>query len=409
MLKLKKSNHVLLKYFLLLLIFNSVIVEILSLFFIHGFAFVPYYRLLVILLTFSYFLVHFYKQKLVFKKLNNEFIVVFLWAFFTIINFVYGLIIGNSKLYLVADTIYILFGLFLFVLALNIKNPFFSFSDLSLLSKKIILLFLVLVILDWSVSEIFFIILLSLLFICVNEKQYKISLLLLLAFLFQVSNSNRALLVCFLAIIAIGFLKKTTKYIGKIDRFLLAFFLVSFISFFYKEFFFYLQEITPRGSSIYYRIKQINSIITSGIDFTNPKHISIAQRIVEAKVVISLWLDNFWTFIFGSGLGAVIDGSLLIDKSVTGNALLGPKSIHNIHLLPIALIHKYGSLGLLIFSLLSIEVYNSFKKIIVNKDVTIFWDLLFVLIFVYSLPAASFLWTTPVFWIAFAMKSIKKP
>jgi len=147
-------------------------------------------------------------------------------------------------------------------------------------------------------------------------------------------------------------------------------------------------------------------IINKGIDFKNPQHTSIAQRIVEAKVVVGLWLVDGFSFIFGCGLGSVIDGNLFIDLSVTKSALMGSKSIHNIHLLPFALIHKYGFFGVIIFFMLVVDLLNSFNNILKKNQniVFVFWNLIFILIFVYSLPAASFLWASPLFWISLSMK-----
>ena len=102
-------------------------------------------------------------------------------------------------------------------------------------------------------------------------------------------------------------------------------------------------------------------IINEGVDYSSSYHVSVSQRLIEAEVVMSLWTENMFSFIFGSGLGGVIDGKLFIDNAVTSSALLGEKSIHNIHLLPFAFIHKYGLLGLIIMVLLMIDFFKSIK------------------------------------------------
>ena len=109
------------------------------------------------------------------------------------------------------------------------------------------------------------------------------------------------------------------------------------------------------------------------------------------------------------GPGATIDGTtFFIDDSVLNSALLGSNQIHNIHLLPFAFIFRYGMVGLFFFGVLCLVLYNSFIKLLDEKedDRTLFWNLFLVCWFFFSIPASSFLWSMPVFWISLSM--IKK-
>jgi hypothetical protein len=247
---------------------------------------------------------------------------------------------------------------------------------------------------------------LSLSYVLLIQKKYTLFAVTIIPFFIQIINSNRALLICFLSLAIIYGIYRLSFYIKKKDRLLLLFFISLFLLVFYQELIALIFNLIPEGTELYSRMEQLLEIINKGIDFENSYHTSIAQRLVEAKVVIGLWLSDFWSFLFGCGLGSVIDGKLFIDGSVTKTALLGSKSIHNIHFLPFALIHKYGLLGLIVFGMLIIELINSVSFIVKrrNNTILVFWNILFVMIFIYSLPAASFLWASPIFWIALAMK-----
>ncbi|QTD36213.1 hypothetical protein JL193_08520 [Polaribacter batillariae] len=314
-----------------------------------------------------------------------------------------------------ADFIYIIFGGYIYIMLSNlISSSKSTKGSLVNFAKWLILVFVLFYFINGSFSENYYFILLSLGYIFLIKKKYWFSAFVLIPFLIQIKDSNRALLICFVTVVIFYFIYKIGLYLKKQDRIFIFTFLFFFLVFFSQELLSILFEIVPKGSGLHFRIKQALDIFNKGIDFNNPQHISIAQRIVEAKVVVSLWLNNIVSFLFGCGLGGVIDGKLFIDPSVTTTALMGSKSIHNIHLLPFALIHKYGLLGLIIFFMLVIDLLNSFRNIFKKNQsiVFIFWNLIFILIFVYSLPAASFLWASPLFWISLSMKRkaiYKKP
>lgn len=409
MFAIKKIKNKILNYVVALLLFDVIIVLIIENLFDNTFASIPYYRLAILIFTFLFFLPEllFINIKLNLKRISNEGLFVFLWSAFSVIELVFGIVKGNPKVYIIADFVYIIFGGYLYLIVAN-KMKFNSLNDPSIegFTKWFLLLIYPLLIFSFTISEVFFILILSLSYIFLIQKKYKLLILTLIPFLIQITNSNRALLICFLTLVLLFGAYKLSLYIKKQDRVLLITFMLLFIVFFYEEILTILFGFIPKNTQLYYRLKQLLEIINSGVDFNNPYHISIAQRLVEAKLVTQLWLSDFWSFIFGCGLGGVIDGALFIDPSVTKTALLGSKSVHNIHLLPFALIHKYGLFGLVIFGMLLVEFYNSINSIIkkATNNIFVFWNCVFVLLFIYSLPAASFLWATPLFWIALVMK-----
>lgn len=409
MFAIKKIKNKILNYVVALLLFDVIIVLIIENIFDNIFASIPYYRLAILTFTFLFFLPEllFIKIKLNLKRISNEGLFVFLWSAFSVIELVFGIVKGNPKVYIIADFVYIIFGGYLYLIVAN-KMKFNSLNDVSIeeFTKWFLLLIYPLLFFSFTISEVFFILILSLSYVFLIQKKYKLLIVTLIPFFIQITNSNRALLICFLTLVLLFGAYKLSLYIKKQDRILLITFVLLFIIFFYEEILTILFGFIPKNTQLYYRLKQLLEIINSGVDFNNPYHISIAQRLVEAKLVIQLWLSDFWSFIFGCGLGGVIDGAFFIDPSVTKTALLGSKSVHNIHLLPFALIHKYGLFGLIVFGMLLVEFYNSINSIIkkATNSVFVFWNCVFVLLFIYSLPAASFLWTTPLFWIALVMK-----
>ncbi len=409
MFAINRIKNKILQYIIALLLFDVILVAILENFFQNFFAAIPYYRIVIIGFTTLFFLPElvFGKIKLNLKRITNEGLFIFLWIAFAVVELIFGLLKGNPKVYIIADFVYIFFGGYLYLIVGNkMKSNSLNTANIERFTKWFLLLIYPLLFFNFTISEVFFILILSLSYLFLIQKKYLLLILALIPFFIQITNSNRALLICFLTLVLLYGSYKLSIYIKKQDRLLLITFLLLFIVFFYEEILTILFGFIPKNTQLYYRLKQLLEIINSGIDFNNPYHISIAQRLVEAKLVIQLWLSDFTSFIFGCGLGGVIDGALFIDKSVTDTALLGSKSVHNIHLLPFALIHKYGLLGLVVFGMLIVELYNSVKNII-KKDtdpVFVFWNLIFVLLVIYSLPAGSFLWTTPLFWIALVMK-----
>ena len=122
-----------------------------------------------------------------------------------------------------------------------------------------------------------------------------------------------------------------------------------------------------------------------------------------------LLLLNPFNFLFGGGMGATIEGFSFKDSGIADSALLGKTAIHNIHLLPFSLIFRYGVIGIGLFFML---VYNLFKYLfrIILWESSLFKTLIVFQFcwILYSFPAASYLWTCPLFWITLAYVSNEK-
>lgn len=406
--QLRNNQQLVFTFFISLFIFDVLILYVLESLFVNAFAYVPYYRLATLLFSFVFLLPFFiiYSKKIKIRKVSNEDYIVILWCLFSLFELFYGFIVRNPLTYLIADFVYIIFGGYLYLMFSNISFNNINEKILFKLAKWMLLIFIFLYYFNNSFSENYYFILLSLVYVFLLKKNYWLSLVLIIPFLIQIKNSNRALLICFGATLFFYLIYSVSKYLKKEDSKFVILFILFFLVFFNQELLGLLFEIIPESSVLHFRIKQVLDIYNNGIDFNNPQHVSIAQRIIEAKVVVNLWFQNIFSFLFGCGLGAVIDGSFFVDASVTKNALMGSKSIHNIHLLPFALIHKYGFLGVFIFLMLVIDVLNSFKNVLRKNEhlVFVFWNLVFILIVVYSMPAASFLWASPLFWVSMAMK-----
>jgi hypothetical protein len=154
---------------------------------------------------------------------------------------------------------------------------------------------------------------------------------------------------------------------------------------------------------------QIMLIFNGKANWNSPTMLSLAQRVQEAKLVFEYWTSSIYNFLFGGGMGATIQGFSFKDDGVANSALLGKSAIHNIHLLPFSLIFRYGVFGVFIFILLMKNVLNYFFKILLSQNSLFKTLIIFQFSWIlYSIPAASYLWTCPLFWITLAYISNEK-
>ena len=72
---------------------------------------------------------------------------------------------------------------------------------------------------------------------------------------------------------------------------------------------------------------------------------STYSRIFEAKIVIDSITQDLSTILIGRGFGAIYKTGAISDKSITETSLT-PGKIHNIHILPVALLGRFGIIGL---------------------------------------------------------------
>ena len=75
---------------------------------------------------------------------------------------------------------------------------------------------------------------------------------------------------------------------------------------------------------------------------------STYSRILETNIVIESVTKDLTTILFGRGFGSTYEIGVISDKSITETSLT-PGRIHNIHILPVALLGRFGLFGLIIF------------------------------------------------------------
>jgi hypothetical protein len=382
------------------------------------FQMIPYLRLISLLFTFLFFLKNKFYSKNFFKislKANSENLLVLVWLSFTILGFFVGIVHRNSVLYLFTDMIYILFGYFLYRI---------FYSNQKLLDEIIVELtlpqehYLVISILCLSVIAFVlnidlpsFTVVFTLVYALYhyNRKNYGLMFLYSLPFFFQILKSNRALLLVFILVLFFAFVQKrfSKKNINDFLLIIVLFLLLCF--FFLDDVLKVIISYFPENSTLKDRLVQVYLLLKGNVDWNSPALLSLSQRLDEAKAVIAYWCLNPFNFLFGGGMGATIEGFSFKDIGVADSALLGKTAIHNIHLLPFALIFRYGVIGIGLFLIL---IYNLFKYlfiIILSKQSLFKTLIVFQFCWIlYSFPAASYLWTCPLFWITLAYVSNEK-
>lgn len=398
------------------IIFEIVLSLCLSLVGITGFSGTPYLRLGLILFTIVYFI----KDSLNFKinlslksVISYQDLFVKLFLISTLISLPIGFFNKNPMVYFVTDFVYVFFGTFLFFVikrgkslnSVNISSLIDNRNFFKKLSYFFLLITFICVLSNLEVSALLPITLIVLIFLNVIIRNYVLACFMLIPYLYLVLSSNRTQLIVFLLVVFFLILRYIRKYFSLKTVFLYSFIFGILFFIFRIQLLEGLLIFIDKNSNIGYRINQLLFIFKEGIDFSNPYFTSVSQRILEAQAVYNYWTTNLYTFIFGAGSGGVIDGSEVFnDPSVLESALLGADKIHNIHILPMALIYRYGLFGLCLFVILLIMAIKSAKNSLDSSNLQkIFWNLFFLSWFVFSMPAASFLWTMPLFWISLVM------
>ena len=368
-----------------------------------GFALTPYFRIILILFTVAFFSLDILKLKfkLKFKKICSwRELFVYGWFFFALISILIGVLYKNPIVYIFTDFIYIFLGALLFYIFRNKHNDELDFVNLS---KTIFIIGLACVIFNLKAPAILLVIMAALMFLNILNKRYVLFFLFFIPYSILVFSSNRTQLVVFFLM---GFLLLLKIFRPFFSKKLVIFFGLSIILFTYlfrQEIILGMLNFINPKSNIGYRINQIAIILEEGIDYSDPFFTSISQRMIEAQVVFEMWTSSITSFIFGTGSGGVIDGGkLFLDNSVLGSSLLGKSKVHNIHILPFSMIFRYGLVGLILFLVLLKIVYKTILGILneSKSEQEIFWSLLLIFWFFFSIPAASFLWSMPVFWIS---------
>lgn len=407
---LVKNKRFGLRFLLAIVIIEVVLYQFLELKGIVGFAAIPFVRLGIICFSIVFLIKYIVSIKIstrLYKNTSIHSVFLITWILFTFIELFIGIINKNPLLYIVTDFVYIFFGLLLFLLVKQTKSKELnSKNDFKLLkySTYLALTGYVLFFLGIKLPSTLLIVLIILCYIYILDKKYFRVLILFTPYILEISRSNRTHLIVFLMMIFILFLRKVRERFNAIDLAFVFILTLGSIIFFLQDILNFMFVFVDANTSLGFRINQLIRVLENGIDYSNPYFTSISQRVLEIQAVINYWTSDLYSFIFGSGLGGVLDGREFTDASVTNSALLGKEKIHNIHVLPFAFIFRYGLFGITLLCLLAMSFYNSFVVILnnsKNKEL-IFWNLFFLLWIVFSLPAASFIWTSPIFWMSCA-------
>jgi hypothetical protein len=122
-------------------------------------------------------------------------------------------------------------------------------------------------------------------------------------------------------------------------------------------------------------------------------NVATQQRLEEVDLVIKDIDRNGWMFyLTGMGLGRTLDMSGLRDSSPGDSSISGSEAVNNIHFLPVALVHKYGAIGLFLQTLMLIVVI--FRFVYVAGDIckrrVLFAFLCYFATVAYGMPASNF-------------------
>jgi hypothetical protein len=374
-----------------------------------GFKALPYIRFVTILFTVLFY-IKFFLNINVYLKIDKNNILILFWFIISLFELFVGLFLGNPLLYVFSDYLYIMFGLLLILIINHMKRKNIMIKDgnLVIFNLSLVAVCLLSIFLNGKLSPQLIVFLLSWLYVLAVLKSYKFLLFFLIVFSFNIS-SRASLLTLWFIIMIFFFITLKRNRIFNTHALI---FLCGVLSLFsVLVVFTLLYFFLPHDHPLFFRIHQ--TILFLQGDNTNVALISINQRIVEINLVIKQWCSNLLSFLVGRGLGATISGKYVIDKSVINASLIGSDFIHNIHVLPFTFIHKYGLLGVLLFIILIKETVNSFNRLLsikysVKNNLEIWSNIFVIALVIYSLPAASFLWTTPLFWVALSLKNNSK-
>lgn len=380
-----------------------------------AFQLVPYLRIFVILFTLLFILKRIKFSFAIFSislKNSIENKLMLIWLLISIISLIVGVLRLNPILYLFTDFFYIIIGYLLFRIVSYKNNGEVLYYKLT---QKQELFFITFVIILTTIATFFLQIVspsfLVIFTMCYSlylfiEKRHKLSILYLLPFILQLVAANRALILVFIVLLFFSFTVKKVSRKNIIVFFIVTLLTISLIIYFLDDIFGIIIELLDDSSKLRSRLVQLRSVFNGRINWNTPSALSLKQRLVEINLVVEFWLSNVFNFIFGGGLGATLDGSSFKDKGVVASAILGKQNIHNIHVLPFSIILRYGLMGILFLLFLIKLVLRYFKTILFKENRHYLPLYLFVFSWIlYSIPAASYLWTTPLFWLILSINS----
>lgn len=309
---------------------------------------------------------------------------------------VVGLLRENSSFYLVTDLVYLVMFLLTFLLGAwcyQVGELAFSYEKM----MRVVLTLTVFTSFCWAFSlqvgtpPELLILWGCALIISMAYKKHVHTFLLLAAVVPQVAGMNRALVLAVIGGLTVYFfsaaLGKKIKVLAVLA--ILLGLLAAVIN----------GSGVIKGSSFERRIDETLSLLSSSSGEALP--IPLQQRFYEGDLV-SHDLQKMHlpvSLLFGLGHGYTLDMTQSIDSSVIDSQLLGGQETHNIHFLSYALLARFGVLGALCFAFIFLSCarrcFVLFKKESTDRStVELLANLFVVLLFLFSAPASSFLFSS---------------
>jgi hypothetical protein len=313
-----------------------------------------------------------------------------------LVYLVLGLLRENSKFYLVTDLIYLLMFLMTFLLGAwcyRVGTLAFAYDKMirAVLTLTAITSFCWAFNLQVGTPPELLILWGCALIISMAYKKHIHTLLLLLAVVPQIAGLNRALVLAVVGGLTIFFF--SASLVKKIKVFAVVAVLLGVIVVVVNG----LGVI--KGSSFERRIDETLSLLSSSQDAGLP--IPLQQRFYEGDLVNHDLQKTLLpvSLLFGLGYGYTLDMTQSIDSSVIDSQLMGGQQTHNIHFLSYALLARFGLLGALCFVFIFLSCarrcFVLFRKEATDATtVELLANLFVVLLFLFSAPASSFLFSS---------------
>jgi hypothetical protein len=227
-------------------------------------------------------------------------------------------------------------------------------------------------------------------YVAISSRRYGYAFLLLLALLPLIEVLNRALLLAAGGLLIISLV--TTR--GLRARAITATLIVSA-----SLLFAYVVKFTSalEGSQMSRRVSETLLVLAAEGD--EPLPVALEQRVYEAQLVTDAFSDRPLSISipFGLGHGFTMNMQDSSDSSVINSQLSGAENTHNIHLLPVALLARFGIVGCILWMTIigfhfiaSLGLMRRPKKIGADY-LQIVANLFVVLLFLFAIPASSYL------------------
>lgn len=390
--------------FLAYLLTQIIGIKIVGRFFeVSGFAAIPYLRLIfvgtvaiimIILLPF-----HILRKSL--RLDSNDFKILMLLLSLGVIGLSMGLYNQNPLVYLVSDTVYLIFGFGIYyftrigdvVLTVNSSN----------IKRWIVFITLFSMILFVSgfinAFPVIFLVLSSLCAYALYINRFWLFAFSVLAISLICIGGNRTMPMTIFVLLAIVSWKMFREHrFSTVLKYALPPLVIGLTV---LLIFFMSGKLTTENlskSQTGLRVIRTISVVSHGFDIS--RDLAIEQRFYEVTVVRNALNENPLYWLLGYGAGGTVDMTSSEDPNVKDSALLGQTKVHSIHFLPVAIAFRYGLIGCL---LVLFTFWKTLRLLLQAKDGTILVNCLNLLgIMIYSLTASSFMITEPILWFSIA-------